>query len=344
MHMFSVFLAMRLLSLAQDSTRTGSDAQPGSGLDSESGLGHEIHPQFGWNVASISDHSDNSSREWELKYSGFTSNVSKRFKIKPRIDKVATGQKNPFSLAKHANKVANIKADMLRRVLGLIHGRIPAFKTSSAQELAQIGLDEQVKIYQHIDDVLIGCPEVEAVDQTETKIIAHLDILGLHILTEKVHLPSCEGMGSATVMVVVYLTLSLMPGKPLSENPTTILVQMNAAWPLKSLIQKMQVPVPTQISAEVAGSPFPLDKSPGRRRRRSLLQQDEDWVMGTELEMQDTNKALIQPRKKSRLFPFAINGCLFSLKNHYSELSRLFPFAINGCLFSLKNHYSELSR
>lgn len=29
-------------------------------------------------------------------------------------------------------------------------------------------------------------------DQTETKIIAHLESLGLHILTEKVHAPSCE--------------------------------------------------------------------------------------------------------------------------------------------------------
>lgn len=44
--------------------------------------------------------------------------------------------------------------------------------------------------YQYIDDVLSGCPEVEAVDQTEVKIIIHLESLGLHILTEKAHLPS----------------------------------------------------------------------------------------------------------------------------------------------------------
>lgn len=61
-----------------------------------------------------------------------------------------------------------------------------------AQELAQIGPEEQIKIYQYIDDVLVGCPEVEAVDQIETKLIVHLESLGLHILTKKVHLPSSE--------------------------------------------------------------------------------------------------------------------------------------------------------
>lgn len=58
-------------------------------------------------------------------------------------------------------------------------------------------------------------------------------------------------MGSAMLMVVIYhhcwfLTLSLEPGKPLSEGSTTILMQMNAAWPLNS--RKMQVPVPTDFS------------------------------------------------------------------------------------------------
>lgn len=51
MHMFSVSLGLSCLSLVQDSTRTGSDAQPGPGLDSESGLGkcvplHIGHPNY----------------------------------------------------------------------------------------------------------------------------------------------------------------------------------------------------------------------------------------------------------------------------------------------------------
>lgn len=49
--MFSVSLGLRLLSLPQDSTRTGPDVQPGSGLVSESGLGqyvplHRGHPNY----------------------------------------------------------------------------------------------------------------------------------------------------------------------------------------------------------------------------------------------------------------------------------------------------------
>lgn len=61
MHMFSVSLGLRLLSLPQDSTRTGPDAQPGSGFDSESGLGqcvplHIGHPnylQYYWEVCHL---------------------------------------------------------------------------------------------------------------------------------------------------------------------------------------------------------------------------------------------------------------------------------------------------
>lgn len=51
MNMFSVSLGLRLLSLAQDSTKPGADAQPGSGLDSESALGQYVpvhigHPNY----------------------------------------------------------------------------------------------------------------------------------------------------------------------------------------------------------------------------------------------------------------------------------------------------------
>lgn len=47
MPMSSVSLGLRLLSLAQHSTRTGPDAQPGSGLDSEPGLGQYVPLQIG---------------------------------------------------------------------------------------------------------------------------------------------------------------------------------------------------------------------------------------------------------------------------------------------------------
>lgn len=77
----------------------------------------EIHPQFGWNGPSISEHSDYSSREWEVLwiYIKWQKDLSTRFKIKLQIKKVGTSQNNTFSLAKQANKIAHIKeVEMLR--------------------------------------------------------------------------------------------------------------------------------------------------------------------------------------------------------------------------------------
>ena len=61
-----------------------------------------------------------------------------------------------------------------------------------AQELAQIPPREGVRIYQYIDDVLIGGSDAAAVGQTQTEIITHLENLGLQIPAEKVQLPSSE--------------------------------------------------------------------------------------------------------------------------------------------------------
>ncbi|KAF1610631.1 hypothetical protein FQV09_0012750, partial [Eudyptes chrysolophus] len=61
-----------------------------------------------------------------------------------------------------------------------------------AQELALVTPRDGVKIYQYIDNILIGGSDAMAVGQTQTKIITHLENLGLHILAEKVQLPSSE--------------------------------------------------------------------------------------------------------------------------------------------------------
>lgn len=61
-----------------------------------------------------------------------------------------------------------------------------------AQELAQITPREGVKIYQYIDDVLIGGPDVSVVGRTQEDIITHLENLGLQIPTGKIQLPSPE--------------------------------------------------------------------------------------------------------------------------------------------------------
>ncbi|KGL92394.1 hypothetical protein N301_07113, partial [Charadrius vociferus] len=61
-----------------------------------------------------------------------------------------------------------------------------------AQELAQVTTEEGVKVYQHIDDVLIGGPDENSVGQTEIKIITCLENLGLQIPAEKIQNYSSE--------------------------------------------------------------------------------------------------------------------------------------------------------
>lgn len=61
-----------------------------------------------------------------------------------------------------------------------------------AQELAKRIAAEGVKVYQCIDDVLIGGPDIKVVGQTQAEVITHLEELGLQIPDEKLQLPSCE--------------------------------------------------------------------------------------------------------------------------------------------------------
>ncbi|KFP79771.1 hypothetical protein N311_00019, partial [Apaloderma vittatum] len=61
-----------------------------------------------------------------------------------------------------------------------------------ACEIAQIALQEGVKVYQYIDDILIGGSDVTTVRQTQTELITHLENLGLQIPEEKIQLPSSE--------------------------------------------------------------------------------------------------------------------------------------------------------
>ncbi|NXF77356.1 POL5 protein, partial [Sclerurus mexicanus] len=61
-----------------------------------------------------------------------------------------------------------------------------------AHELAQIASEEETKVYQYIDDILIGESDVTTVDQTQTNIITHLESLELPIPTEKVQFPSSD--------------------------------------------------------------------------------------------------------------------------------------------------------
>ncbi|NXI71578.1 TF26 protein, partial [Anseranas semipalmata] len=89
-----------------------------------------------------------------------------------------------------------------------------------AQELAQITPREGVKIYQYIDDVLIGGPDVSVVEQTQKDIITHLESLGLQIPTQKVQLPSSEvkflGIwwrgGRVCIPPETFITLEQVPG------------------------------------------------------------------------------------------------------------------------------------
>ncbi|KFP58775.1 hypothetical protein N323_02251, partial [Cathartes aura] len=61
-----------------------------------------------------------------------------------------------------------------------------------AQELARVTPEKGVKVYQYIDDILIGGSDASVVGQTQTKIITHLESLELQIPAEKVQLPSSE--------------------------------------------------------------------------------------------------------------------------------------------------------
>lgn len=61
-----------------------------------------------------------------------------------------------------------------------------------AQEIAQVIPEKGVKVYQYIDDILIGGPDTGAVGQTQTEIITYLESLGLQTPAEKVQPPPSE--------------------------------------------------------------------------------------------------------------------------------------------------------
>ncbi|KAF1583150.1 UNVERIFIED_CONTAM: hypothetical protein FQV16_0012977, partial [Eudyptes robustus] len=46
---------------------------------------------------------------------------------------------------------------------------------SLARELARVTPEKGVRMYQYIDDILIGGPDTSVVGQTQTKIITHLE-------------------------------------------------------------------------------------------------------------------------------------------------------------------------
>lgn len=54
------------------------------------------------------------------------------------------------------------------------------------QKLAQITPEEGVKVYQYIGDMLVGGSDENLVGQTQTKIIGHLENLGLQIPASEV--------------------------------------------------------------------------------------------------------------------------------------------------------------
>ncbi|NXJ12115.1 TF29 protein, partial [Odontophorus gujanensis] len=61
-----------------------------------------------------------------------------------------------------------------------------------AKELEQIPLEEGVKIYQNIDDILIGGDQLTAVKTMHDKIIKHLEGQGLTIPPDKIQFSSAE--------------------------------------------------------------------------------------------------------------------------------------------------------
>ena len=61
-----------------------------------------------------------------------------------------------------------------------------------AQELEAIPIRAGVKVYQYIDDVLIGGNQVEEVGEVQKDIITHLESIGLTIPPEKIQTPSSE--------------------------------------------------------------------------------------------------------------------------------------------------------
>ncbi|KAF4793499.1 hypothetical protein TURU_110738 [Turdus rufiventris] len=61
-----------------------------------------------------------------------------------------------------------------------------------SQELEKIPTPDNVAIYQYIDDILVGGGEIEAVGDTQQKIISHLESLDLQIPSEKIQNSSHE--------------------------------------------------------------------------------------------------------------------------------------------------------
>ncbi|KAF1569731.1 hypothetical protein FQV10_0008345, partial [Eudyptes schlegeli] len=83
-----------------------------------------------------------------------------------------------------------------------------------AKELARVTPEKGVRIYQYIDDILIGGPGTSVVGQTQTKIITHLENLELRIPTEKVQLPPWWRGGTVCIPPETLTTLEQvgMPG------------------------------------------------------------------------------------------------------------------------------------
>ncbi|NXA98904.1 POK8 protein, partial [Melanocharis versteri] len=61
-----------------------------------------------------------------------------------------------------------------------------------AKELEKIPVQKGVKVYQYIDDILIGGNQKEDVETTQDNIITHLESLGLEVPPEKIQTPSEE--------------------------------------------------------------------------------------------------------------------------------------------------------
>ncbi|GAB0180730.1 pol-like protein ENS-3 [Grus japonensis] len=61
-----------------------------------------------------------------------------------------------------------------------------------AQELETVPIGAGVRIYQYIDDLLVGGSQIEEVGEAKRDIIAHLEIIGLTIPPEKMQAPSSE--------------------------------------------------------------------------------------------------------------------------------------------------------
>jgi len=60
------------------------------------------------------------------------------------------------------------------------------------QELEAVPIQAGVKIYQHIDNVLVGGSQIVEVGEVQQDIITHLESIGLTIPPEKIQVPASE--------------------------------------------------------------------------------------------------------------------------------------------------------